>query len=418
MKQMSIPLKQLIIVCGYGSSDIGKGWLAASIAKVVRNTQVIKIDPFLNQTFPANIGIEIDSKILSDDLSTYRSMGIQVEPAYNIINGQILSSVMAGEEKRLQRGDIKKLTFADLAEVMALKLLNVFRMGVERIVIEIGGTITDREHAWIPDALRFLAQILGVTPQIVLLTYLERSESGYPVKTQNVRNAIRSARANYGLPIFACFVRRRFIPETVSSEDIRRELFNVAFETQFPINRLILEENYSSVHDLGDFISSLHLNRLDQKRVFVSACLMGNRCRYNGKGSILDSGTLASLHSAEVITACPEVLGGLGIPRKPCEIQYGDGCSVLEGKARVKNIEGVDMTDAYLRGAERTFRIIQQADVSDIYLCEGSPTCGLTRIYDGSFSDIERDGMGVLGAILSQNGYGHLLHAVRPGPRA
>jgi uncharacterized protein YbbK (DUF523 family) len=326
--------------------------------------------------------------------------------------------VLQGQEKHLQRGDEKKLTFADLAEAMASRLANIIRVDAERVVIEVGGTIADREHAWVPDALRLLGQIFGVTPQLVLMTYLEISQTGYQVKTHNVRNAIRTARSRFGLPILACFVRRRFVPETVTSDNIRCELFNIAFETQFPINRLILEENYSSLQGLCDFVSSLHFFGFEQRRVFVSACLFGIRCRYNGKGKMIDLRTLASLHSAEVITACPEILGGLGIPRLPCEILNGDGQSVLDGTAHVKNIEGVDMTSAFISGAERAFTVIQRADVSEIFLCERSPSCGSSRIYDGSFSDIERDGIGVLTALLIKNGYGPLLRSVCPGRSA
>jgi uncharacterized protein YbbK (DUF523 family) len=418
MTTMSTPLKQIIVVCGYGASDIGKGWLSASIAKAMARTQVIKIDPFLNQTFPTNLGITLDGKIVSDDFSTYQSVGIRVNSADNVLNGQVIANVLQGQEKHLQRGDEKKLTFADLAEAMAYRLSNIIRIDAERVVIEIGGTITDREHTWVPDALRLLGQMLGVTPQIVLMTYLELSETGYRVKTHNVRNAIRTARSCFGLPILSCFVRRRFVPETVKSDDIRCELFNIAFETQFPVNRIILEENYLNLDGLCDFIASLHLFGFEQKRVFVSACLLGIRCRYNGKGKMIDLRTLASLHSSEVITACPEVLGGIGIPRLPCEILNGDGRSVIEGTARVKNIEGVDMTRAFISGAERTFMLIQRADVSEIFLCEMSPSCGSSRIYDGSFSDVERDGIGVLTALLIKNGYGHLLRSVRPGASA
>jgi uncharacterized protein YbbK (DUF523 family) len=413
----STHLKQLLVVCGFGSSDIGKGWLSASIAKTDGRTQVIKIDPFLNQVFPSNIGITLDGAVVSDDLLTYQSMGIRVDSEDNVLNGQVLLSTMEEKDKELQRGDPKKLTFADVAEAMASRLANVVRMDCERLVVEIGGTITDREHAWIPDAFRFLGLMLGVSPQLVVLTYLEKSESGYPVKTQNVRNAIRSARSIYGLPIHSCFVRRRFVPDSVASETIRSELFNIAFEVQFPVNRLILEENYASVAALAEFVAILGLFEFAPKRVFVSACLLGIRCRYNGKGTILDLETLSSLHCAEIVTACPETLGGLGIPRLPSEIQNGDGQSVIDGKAKIKDVEGTDVTQAFLDGAERTCMIIEEAEVSDIFLCEKSPSCGLTRIYDGTFSEVERDGMGILAALLKERGYGNMLHGVVPGKR-
>jgi uncharacterized protein YbbK (DUF523 family) len=133
---------------------------------------------------------------------------------------------------------------------------------------------------------------------------------------------------------------------------------------------------------------------------------------------MLDVRTLAGLYSSDVVSACPEVLGGLGIPRTPCEIPNGDGRSVLDGRARVKSKEGVDRTKEYVRGAERALAIIQQTGVSEIFLCDYSPSCGSSLIYDGTFSDTKRDGMGVFAALLAKNGYGPKLHSVRPGPSA
>jgi uncharacterized protein YbbK (DUF523 family) len=409
---ISAPLKQIIVVCGYGASDIGKGWLSAAIAKVLSRTQIIKIDPFLNQIFPVDIGFKLDGEVVSDDFATYKSLNINVSAKDNVLNGQIMANVLQAQNKYLQRGDQKKLTFSDISEAMASKLASIINLNAERVVIEVGGTIADREHVWIPDALRLLGQMLGVMPQLVLITYLEPSEKGFRVKTHNVRTAIRMARSSFGLPIIACFVRRRFVPETFTSDAISCEFFNIAFETQFPVNLIFLEENYSNPQELSNFVKNLKNFGREKKRVFVSTCLLGIRCRYNGKGKILDLNTLTNLHSKEVITACPEVLGGLGIPRRPCEIQNGDGHSVIEGTASVKNIDGVDVTRAFVAGAERALSIIKQADVSEIFLCERSPSCGSLLIYDGSFSNVEKEGVGVFAALLIRNGYGHLLRSI------
>ena len=53
--------------------------------------------------------------------------------------------------------------------------------------------------------------------------------------------------------------------------------------------------------------------------ILVSACLAGEKCRYNGEA--LRCEAVAELvASGRAIAVCPEVLGGLPVPRPPAEI--------------------------------------------------------------------------------------------------
>ncbi len=140
------------------------------------------------------------------------------------------------------------------------------------------------------------------------------------------------------------------------------------------------------------------------KKTLVSACLLGTACRYDGKAC--RSATSDSLEAGGVVLLpfCPEVAGGLGIPREPAEICGGDGYDVLAGRARVVNRAGVDVTANYVAGARAACRLCQKEGIETAILRARSPSCGTTAIYDGYFRQKLRSGPGVTAALLQQNG--------------
>ena len=105
------------------------------------------------------------------------------------------------------------------------------------------------------------------------------------------------------------------------------------------------------------------------------------------------------------VPVCPEMLGGLGVPRPPAEIAGGDGGDVLAGRARVVNSEGQDVTAAYVRGAKMALSVGLQSGCTGAVLKARSPSCGANAIYDGTFSHARIEGDGVLAALLRQNGF-------------
>jgi uncharacterized protein YbbK (DUF523 family) len=110
------------------------------------------------------------------------------------------------------------------------------------------------------------------------------------------------------------------------------------------------------------------------------------------------------VEEGRAVLVCPEVDGGLGTPRPPAEIVGGDGADVLRGRARVITDEGVDVTDAYVKGAERALAAARKAGATSAILKARSPSCGVGRIYDGSFSRTLEAGDGVTAALLQANG--------------
>ena len=140
-------------------------------------------------------------------------------------------------------------------------------------------------------------------------------------------------------------------------------------------------------------------------KVLVSACLIGERVRYNGMINSCGSSILADWkRQGRIVPFCPEVAAGLSVPRPSSEIAGGDGSTVWRGDARVVNINGQDVTKYFLDGAQKALELTRSLKITLAVLKEGSPSCGSTYIYDGSFSGIKIPGRGVTSVLLGENG--------------
>lgn len=137
--------------------------------------------------------------------------------------------------------------------------------------------------------------------------------------------------------------------------------------------------------------------------IVVSACLAGLPVRYNGLDS-LEKKIHKLVSEKKAVTACPELLGGLDTPREPAEIVGGNGEDVLDGKARVIDLAGVDVTNAFVKGAYETLALVRKMQATTVVLKENSPSCGSGKIYDGTFTGEKVEGHGVTAALLIRNG--------------
>lgn len=131
--------------------------------------------------------------------------------------------------------------------------------------------------------------------------------------------------------------------------------------------------------------------------ILVSACLAGVACRYNGEAAPME-GASVLVEQGLAAAACPEVLGGLPVPRQPSEIrETGRG-------RRVAAKDGTDVTGAFVAGAEKTLALCREKGVRHAVLKERSPSCGCGSIYDGSFSGALVPGDGITTALLKKQG--------------
>ncbi len=136
--------------------------------------------------------------------------------------------------------------------------------------------------------------------------------------------------------------------------------------------------------------------------VGVSACLLGISCRYDGENSI-NYGLIEKLRGFSIIPFCPEELGGLPTPRPPANLIGGDGRAVLNGYARVMDINGKDVTKEFIIGAEKALRLLQRMGIKSVYLKARSPSCGAdAKVMEKG--QIVRRAQGVAYALFYANG--------------
>lgn len=131
-------------------------------------------------------------------------------------------------------------------------------------------------------------------------------------------------------------------------------------------------------------------------RILVSACLLGEPVRYDGRSKSGAHPALARwLAEGRVVPVCPEVAGGLGVPRPPAE-RGADG--------RVRREDGTDVTAAFVAGAAAAVALARAEGCVLAVLKARSPSCGIGSVYDGTFTGHLLAGDGVAAAALVEAG--------------
>lgn len=131
----------------------------------------------------------------------------------------------------------------------------------------------------------------------------------------------------------------------------------------------------------------------------ISACLVGENCKYDG-GNNYNESVCQFTKEHNCIMICPEMDGGLGAPRPPAE----------QVRDLVINKEGEDVTEAFRRGAEKSLeKALAEAErlgepIEGAILRANSPTCGCGMIYDGTFSGVLTEGDGIFARLLKERG--------------
>ena len=132
------------------------------------------------------------------------------------------------------------------------------------------------------------------------------------------------------------------------------------------------------------------------RKILVSECLCGGKpVRYDGKMKIETNPIFVKWQEeGRFITVCPEVYGGLSVPRAEAQ-RNGD---------KVVTIDGRDVTAEYVTGAEEAVRLALENDVICAILKAKSPSCGNREIYDGTFTRTLIEGEGVAAEMLRKAG--------------
>ncbi len=129
-------------------------------------------------------------------------------------------------------------------------------------------------------------------------------------------------------------------------------------------------------------------------KILVSSCLLGVPCRYDGNSKPNEK-VMEFLKGKDTLGICPEVMGGLKVPRDPAEF--------VNGKIITNN--GKDVTKEYQKGASIALEIARSENVDLCILKANSPSCGCGKIYDGTFSGTLKDGNGCTADLLTKHGF-------------
>lgn len=128
-------------------------------------------------------------------------------------------------------------------------------------------------------------------------------------------------------------------------------------------------------------------------KYLISACLCGINCKYDGTNNL--NLNIKKLYDDGLgILVCPELLGGLLVPRVSCEINND----------KVIDLENNDKTINFINGAKKVLEIALENNVSKCIFKDKSPSCGVNYIYDGSFKKKLINGCGITTRLLKENG--------------
>jgi len=132
-------------------------------------------------------------------------------------------------------------------------------------------------------------------------------------------------------------------------------------------------------------------------KILISRCFLGENVRYNSELIPLIHPLLTLWQQQNrIIAVCPEISGGLSVPREPAEQQLNSD--------RIITISGIDVSTQFNFGAKQALTLCQQHNIRFAVLKESSPSCGSSLIYDGSFSNKKIAGQGVTSKLLTQAG--------------
>ena len=133
-------------------------------------------------------------------------------------------------------------------------------------------------------------------------------------------------------------------------------------------------------------------------KYIVSACLAGDKCRYDGNSNTIDN-IRELVENGSALSVCPEILGGLTVPRPRCELRRKDN-----GSAEIIGEDNNDYTDNFIRGAILSLEIAREKGITQAILKSKSPSCGCGIIYDGTFTGKLSEGNGVTAELFLKSG--------------
>lgn len=140
-------------------------------------------------------------------------------------------------------------------------------------------------------------------------------------------------------------------------------------------------------------------------KILVSGCLNGRPIRFNSTNVSVESEIWDRWESeGRLVAFCPELAAGFPVPRAPAEIVGSTASVVLQGRGRVEEDNGTDVTELFVEGARLAAQRAKAEGCVMAVLTDGSPSCGATYIYDGTFTGGTVEDMGVTAQHLADEG--------------
>lgn len=202
-------MSKYIFVTGGVTSSLGKGILAASLAKLLksRNLRVTiqKFDPYLNvdpgtlnpyehgECYVTDDGAETDL-----DLGHYeRFLGVPTSKANNVTTGKIYRTVIDNERKGVYLGKTVQI-IPHITDEIKRRMLLLGKTGEFDIVItEIGGVVGDIESLPYIEAVRQIQWELPENDTMVIhLTLLPYLNAAKELKTKPTQHSVKDLQQN------------------------------------------------------------------------------------------------------------------------------------------------------------------------------------------------------------------------------
>ncbi|WP_423362999.1 DUF523 domain-containing protein [Mycoplasma sp. P36-A1] len=144
---------------------------------------------------------------------------------------------------------------------------------------------------------------------------------------------------------------------------------------------------------------------MENEMIAMSACLKDIKVKYNG-----ESNNNHKVDSAKILLICPEVYGGLSTPRNPVEIvatckRSNTFEQLKKQEIKILDKQGNDYSKQFLEGALKTLELLENNNIKRVILKTKSPSCGINKVYDGTFSNQLVNGSGILASLLKEKGY-------------
>ncbi|MEN8187570.1 MAG: CTP synthase [Bacteroidota bacterium] len=268
-----MPNTKYIFVTGGVSSSLGKGIIAASLAKLLQSSgfsvTIQKLDPYINvdpgtlnpyehgECFVTNDGAETDL-----DLGHYeRFLNIPTSQANNVTTGRIYQTVINKE----RRGDYLGKTVQIIPHItneIKRRIQILGKTGDYDIVItEIGGTVGDIESLPYVESVRQLQWDLGRENAIVVhLTLVPYLAAAKELKTKPTQHSVKELMMSGVSPdVLVCRTEHHL------NENIKRKLALFCNVTQDAIIESIDADTIYDVPNLmlEEGLDKVVLNRLD-----------------------------------------------------------------------------------------------------------------------------------------------------------